>query len=188
MSVGRDYSLVFQINKHYCELRDEFKGIKSINEFSSAGNARKAILLDLAQIGELINHLSKGFINDCDISNIRFAIDIRNVIVHAYGKVDDKRIYETIRDDFEPFIKQMNDVADQRYIKDLNNFVGKQIEVYIEEQIDENQYQGYCADLTTLSGGFQQVCIKMHSPKRVIKAKIDSIKMINNVPTLVGHE
>lgn len=90
MSQGRDYSLICKINKHFNDLMIEFENIKSLEDFSSSGTKRKSILLDLLQIGELVNRLSKSFTDECD-SRVKKIVAVRNIIVHEYERVSDKK-------------------------------------------------------------------------------------------------
>ena len=149
---GRDYSLIYKINKHYSELKDAFKSINTLEDFCNSGTIRKSILMDLLQIGELLNHVSQDFRALLDIDSVRYAIDIRNVIAHEYAKIDDEQIYKTILYNLDPFIENLNIVAKKRYTKSLEALIGKEIKVYITGKYDKEFFKGYSPSLTMLNG------------------------------------
>ncbi len=188
MKEGRDYSLIYKINKHYSELKDEFKSINTLEEFCNSGTIRKSILMDLLQIGELLNHVSQNFRTLLDIDSVRYAIDIRNVIAHEYAKIDDEQIYETILYNLDPFIENLNNVAKKRYTKSLEALIGKEIKVYITSKYDKVFFKGYSPSLTMLNGEFQIVYLSMSEEKKVVSAIVDEFKLVNNNLSLIGHE
>ena len=188
MKEGRDYSLVYKINKHFSELKDAFKSINTLEDFCNSGVIRKSILMDLLQIGELLNHVSPNFKALLDIDSVRYAIDIRNVIAHEYAKIDDEQIYETILYNLNPFIKNLNKVAEKRYIKSLEDLIGKEIKVYISDKCDKGLFKGYSPSLTMLNGEFQIVYISMSEEKKVAYAIVDEFKLIKNNFSLICHE
>lgn len=188
MSAGRDYLIVYKINQHYDELKTIFLKINSLEEFCNGGTTRKAILFDLIQIGELLNHLTPGFRTVLDTTDVKYAVGLRNVIVHDYARIDDEVIYDTIRNDLAPFIENMNDIAKKRYVQNLNNLIGKEVHVLISKKIDSNTYEGFTQSLTSLDGWFQTVHVKMSTEKKIIYATIDEIKQVDNKLILIGHE
>lgn len=188
MKEGRDYSLVYKINKHFSELKDEFKSINTLEDFCNSGVIRKSILMDLLQIGELLNHVSPDFRALLDIDSVRYAIDIRNVIAHEYAKIDDEQIYETILYNLDPFIENLNNVAKKRYEKSLEDLIGKEIKVYIAGRYNKEFFKGYSPSLTMLNGEFQIVYVSMSEEKKVVYAFIDEFKLIKNDLSLIGHE
>ncbi len=187
MSQGRDYSLVYKINKHFNDLMIEFENIKSLEEFSSSGTKRKSILLDLLQIGELVNRLSKPFTDECD-SRVRKIVDVRNIIVHEYERVSDKKIFDILQFDLQPFIDNINTLARKRYNQDLNDLIGKNIEVYVNCLISENVYNCYYDELTTLEGLFQEVQVPLDCIHITVNILVDGVKTTNNKTVLIGHK
>ena len=55
MKEGRDFVLVYHINQHYSDLKEDIDGIISPKEFSESKERRRAILFDFLQIGELMH-------------------------------------------------------------------------------------------------------------------------------------
>ena len=160
MREGRDFALIFHINERYSELKDEFSKVNSAESFSSAGSLRKAILFDFFQIGELINQLSRQFKQAFGNDNIQKVVAVRNRIVHGYGSVDDRKIYLTLKRDLPVFIKELNTYAAKRLEEIRQLFLNKKIGVYLTNKIDENRFEGYTDELTSLNGQFQPVIIE----------------------------
>ena len=166
MKEGRDYSLVFHINERYAELKNEISSIHTLEEFSSSGAVRKAVLFDFLQIGELLNHLSEEFVLGFGKSEIDKVIAIRNRIVHGYGGVKDEIIFRSLMFELYPFIERINNYARERYFSHLKSLIGQNINVTIDSYnkldaiIDDcSIIYGYTSALTNLVGTFQDVIV-----------------------------
>jgi len=55
----------------------------------------KAMAMDLLQIGELANHLSKDFIKKYSDIPFPAIIALRNIVVHGYGLLDKESMWNT---------------------------------------------------------------------------------------------
>ena len=108
---NKDNQLVYHINKHYNELTDELNLIKNFEEFSSNKIIKKAIILDLIQIGENVNKLSIGFQKNINKMNLKGIIGFRNHFVHGYGTNDDKIVWETIKNYLPNLISEINNIS-----------------------------------------------------------------------------
>ena len=107
---NKDNQLVYHINKHYNELTEELNLIKTFEEFSSNKIIKKAIILDLIQIGENVNKLSIGFQKNINKMNLKGIIGFRNHLVHGYGTIDDKIVWETIKNYLPNLISEINNI------------------------------------------------------------------------------
>ncbi len=173
-----DFSIIFHINQHYKDLLYDLKFIKSFEDFTNGNEIRRAILFDFLQIGELLNQLSKDFLNDFNNKHTYDTINIRNRIVHGYGTVDDAIIYSTLKNDFDTFVYELNLFASKRNNSILSELVGKYVEVYIVKDIDEKVSEGYIPGLTTLDNCFQKVYVI--KPLSLSTKKYKVVKLIKN--------
>lgn len=173
-----DFSIIFHINQHYKDLLYDLKFIKSFEDFTNGNEKRRAILFDFLQIGELLNQLSKEFLNDFNNKHTYDTINIRNRIVHGYGTVDDAIIYNTLKNDFDTFVYELNLFASKRNNSILSELVGKYVEVYIVKDIDEKFSEGYIPGLTTLDNSFQKVYVI--KPLSLSTKKYKVVKLIKN--------
>ena len=107
---NKDIQLVYHINKHYNELTEELNLIKTFEEFSSNKIIKKAIILDLIQIGENVNKLSIGFQKNINKMSLKGIIGFRNHLVHGYGTIDDKIVWETIKNYLPNLISEINKI------------------------------------------------------------------------------
>ena len=85
------------ILKHYNELLDEADAYRK--ESLSKVEAlvlKKAIYMDLFQIGEHIKHMSEEVQSRINRNDVRGIIDTRNIIGHAYKEVDPEIIWDSI--------------------------------------------------------------------------------------------
>ena len=165
MKTGRDFSIVYHINSHYRDLVADLSDINSIDEFSNVGHLRKSILFDFFQIGELLNHLSPSFINDFGSKEIEQVISIRNKIVHGYRKVQDEKVFPSLKSELPIFIEKLNDFTDSLYHKTTKNLIGKKVKVFIEED-DKTLYTTL---LTNIEGRFQEVRMADQKDQKTIK-------------------
>lgn len=166
MSAGRDFSIVFHINEHYKEMVNEINSIESYEEFSNSGTLRKAILLDLFQIGELFKQLSKGFKKKFDFKFSDDLIGIRNRIAHGYGAIKNDIIYDTIKNDIPNFIANLNDFSKDLYHNRLKKLLGKRVTVIVDRKINSvhkgityKLNYGMIEIMTALDGEFQDAYI-----------------------------
>ena len=92
--------IINHINDHYQEL----KLVKEFEDFEANKIIKKAIILDLIQIGENLNKLSIEFQKQINKINLRGVVGIRNYLVHGYGTVDDKIVWTAIKENLPNFI------------------------------------------------------------------------------------
>lgn len=106
ISDERDKFYVLKIQE-YCERIEESVARfgDSFEVFSLDADYRDAICMNIFQIGELSNQLSEEFKemnNDLPWNQM---YGIRNVLAHAYIKVDDAIIWDTVKNDI-PKLKE----------------------------------------------------------------------------------
>jgi uncharacterized protein with HEPN domain len=94
---------------HYEELKIEFDKFSNYDEFKDNIVVKKAIVLDFIQIGENVNKLSDEVKNKINKLDIRGVIDFRNRLVHGYGNIDYKIVYNTIKNSLPSLISQLSD-------------------------------------------------------------------------------
>ena len=96
------------IVRHYIELCDE---VIAFNEETSPNERKtvlkKAIYMDLFQIGEHIGKLSPAVRNKIKPLDVKGIISIRNIIGHGYQQVDPEIIWDTIEKDCPRLIKTL---------------------------------------------------------------------------------
>ena len=178
----RDFNLIYHINLHYKDLQQELSTLNSLDDFSCSNFERKATLFDFFQIGELLNHLSDEFCNIFGSKEIYSVVSIRNIIVHGYGSVEDRLVYNSLKNELPSFIKRINNLAESRYGIMTNALIGKMVKVLY----DENGLP-YTDRLTSLYGGFQKLIIKDNA--EIIEGKtitIINIRKIGKETYLIG--
>ena len=106
----RDLQCLEHINRHYQELLEEMTMIDSFEQFCTGGVVTKAIKMDILQIAENINCLSKESILPINTVDLRGIIDIRNHIAHGYATIDDEIIWNVIKIRLPKLIKDINEL------------------------------------------------------------------------------
>lgn len=107
----KDKQYVEHILKHYTELQVELSQVN--NDFETFQNNifyRKAILLDLFQIGELFNGLSDEIKKHFTKEECRGIVDTRNYIAHGYIELKDKSIWNTLYEELPPLVAKLEEL------------------------------------------------------------------------------
>ena len=96
----RDRSYLLRMVE-YCERIDEAKKRfgGSFDEYLNDADYRDVVCMNIFQIGELANQIPediKNFLNDIPW---RQMYAVRNILAHAYVKVDDKIVWDTVVND-----------------------------------------------------------------------------------------
>ena len=107
----KDKQYVEHILKHYTELQVELSQVN--NDFETFQNSifyRKAILLDLFQIGELFNGLSDETKKHFTKEECRGIVDTRNYIAHGYIELKDKSIWNTLYKELPPLVAKLEEL------------------------------------------------------------------------------
>ena len=99
-----DKERVEHIFKHYDELCLEVTTLGKIEEKYQ----KKAIYMDIFQIGEHVNHLSDELVSKLDENDVRGVVNIRNYIGHGYTVLKEKYINEVINIHLPRLIDQLN--------------------------------------------------------------------------------
>ena len=79
-----------------------------LEDFMGDADYRDVIKMNLFQIGENANLLSDSCKEDFKEIPWRQVIGLRNVIAHAYIKVDDQIIWNTVKKDIPELIRSIN--------------------------------------------------------------------------------
>lgn len=93
-TLKNDIELLRKILKHQNGLNETLKvlSLKSINEIVKSNVALKALALDISQIGELTDKLTKDTMDSFVGVDVKLAYSIRNRIAHAYLTVKPQEI------------------------------------------------------------------------------------------------
>jgi inorganic pyrophosphatase len=166
MKEERDFGYIWHINRHYHDLLDDIKGIRTLEEFSASDMKRRAVLFDLFQIGELANHLSPSFVHAFGEDDIDGVVGMRHHVVHGYSKLKDQTVFAAICDRLPSFIDRLNEFGRARYEVFVRSLLGKRVTVYVDrpiafvhEGIAYPLNYGYIEDLTALDGEFQDAYV-----------------------------
>ena len=97
-----DKERIEHIFKHYDELYLEVTLGKIEEKY-----LKKAIYMDIFQIGEHVNHLSDELVSKLDENDVRCVVNIRNYIGHGYTVLKEKYINEVINIHLPRLIDQL---------------------------------------------------------------------------------
>ena len=106
----RDKQAIVHINKHYQELLEEVNQVGDFEEFKKGGVLAKAIKMDILQIAENTNCLTKETASQLTQKDLRGIVDVRNHIAHGYVYVDDEIIWYVIKDCLPTLIRDINNL------------------------------------------------------------------------------
>ena len=110
MKDNRDYGLILRMIEH-CnriqEIKERFGD--NFDAFSEDTAYQDAINMNLFQIGELSNQLSKTFKESVTVIPWHRIYGIRNILAHAYIIVDKETIWLTIDKDIPMLAKQLSE-------------------------------------------------------------------------------
>ena len=96
----RDILLVEKIAKHCREIAETHTEFGDSRElFQSDKPYFKSIAMDLLQIGELANHLSKDFQQKHKDIPFPQIIGMRNIVAHGYGKLTAETVWNISHND-----------------------------------------------------------------------------------------
>ena len=109
--IERDISILKHIVKHCKELAETHTEFGDNYEtFQKDKPYFKAIAMDLLQIGELANHLSKDFqekYTDIPYSRI---ISLRNIVAHGYGRLDIESMWQVSHENTPTLQKRCQEI------------------------------------------------------------------------------
>ena len=200
MKEGRDFAIIYHINSHYSDLKEDLDQIDSFSCFTKSKGIRRAILFDFMQIGELFNHLSKTFLHKFNNDNSIKLISIRNRIVHGYYSIRDDIIYDTLKNHLPLLIKELNEFARNYYTSCLKKLIGRSVEVLVDrpigivhEKIIYKHNYGYIKEMTALDGQFQDAYIlsgskPLYSKEGVVTAIIHRLDDIEDKLIVVDKD
>lgn len=99
-SIDRDIRIIRYISNYCVEVKTAHEDFETSKEkFMSSSTYRNAVTMPILQIGELVNHLSDGFMEthkQIPWSEMR---GIRNLFAHQYHSVDFEIVWSTSLDD-----------------------------------------------------------------------------------------
>ena len=101
------------------ELHKEFND--SYDTFKAGGSYFKSVAMNLLQIGELINNLSKDFQEK--YSHIPYAgiVSLRNVIAHGYGTLEAEKLWIISHKDTIELQKQCTNIISEMKISNRDD-------------------------------------------------------------------
>jgi uncharacterized protein with HEPN domain len=75
-----------------------FAGNLSLEEYLGSALVRAAVERKFEIIGEALNGLAKSHPEVAKrIGDIRYIIAFRNILIHGYATIDDRRVYDTVQ-------------------------------------------------------------------------------------------
>ena len=114
----RDTDGLLRILDHCDRIKDcVSRFVDSLEAFQKDIDYRDAVKMNLFQIGETVNALSeecKEQIKDVPWHRI---YGMRNVIAHGYAKVNDNRIWDTVKEDVPDLFRKVQDALNIRGIR-----------------------------------------------------------------------
>ncbi|MBA2674875.1 HepT-like ribonuclease domain-containing protein [Ramlibacter sp.] len=93
----------------------EFLGAQSIEDYLADKKSRSAIERQLEILGEACGRIAKlepAWLEA--LEGLRFAIGLRNRIIHGYDGIDHGIVYQTVCDDLPPLEAELVRLLDQR--------------------------------------------------------------------------
>jgi len=110
----RDISILEHIVKWCDEIAETHKTFgDDVQVFTNNKDYLKSISMSLLQIGELTNHLSKGFQKNFPQIQYSGIISQRNLIVHGYGMLETKMLWDTSHNDITELKRQCNEIINE---------------------------------------------------------------------------
>lgn len=107
---NRDRICLEYILEHYQELISTYKQLKDYDDFMNNYIFRKAIVFDFIQIGENINKLEEEVRNKINKVDIRGIVDFRNRLVHGYGDIDFKIVWNAVSGSLPRLVNQVKQI------------------------------------------------------------------------------
>jgi uncharacterized protein with HEPN domain len=108
MSDKERYEYILEHYKELCDEADEYRN-EVLTPIESK-TLKKAIEMDLFQIGEHVNRLSKDIQKQINKEDLRGIIDTRNIIGHGYQQVDPNILWDTIDYECPKLISQLTEL------------------------------------------------------------------------------
>jgi uncharacterized protein with HEPN domain len=96
----KDLSILKHILEHCSEIVETHNVFGNDYEiFQKSRPYFKAIAMDLLQIGELTNHLSKEFQENYKSIPYSAIISLRNIVAHGYGRLNAENVWKISKQD-----------------------------------------------------------------------------------------
>ena len=108
MSDEQRYEYILGHYKELCEEAEQYRGEALTKERAIV--LKKAIQMDLFQIGEHMNRFSPEIKKQIKAEDLRGIVDIRNIIGHGYQQVDENIIWDTIDYECPKLISQLKEL------------------------------------------------------------------------------
>ena len=106
---SRDKISLEYILEHYQEITKLIYKL-SFEDFCNNKPIQKTILFDVAQIGENINKLNEEIRTKINKIDIKGVVEFRNRLVHGYGDIDYRIVWNAIEGSLPNLIKQIKDI------------------------------------------------------------------------------
>lgn len=171
---NRNYAYVKRIKQHAEGALKTFNNI-SLETFLEETSDRKAVLFDLFQVGELVSQMTKSLQLSLDKDDFSGIIAVRNHIVHGYDKLNNDIIINCLRNQLEPFVKQLEINAYKIYKQTIMDLLGEYVTVLVDHPIDEQNLlnTGHLRELSSPDYELQRVVIvDLNEPIFQCKCKV----------------
>lgn len=109
--IERDQTYIQRMIEHcdrILEARERFGD--SYEDFVNDADYRDAVCMNIFQIGELVNQISDETKERHDEIPWSKMYGTRNILAHAYIKVDDKVIWQTVEDDIPELKAKLEEI------------------------------------------------------------------------------
>ena len=97
----------------YCKrIEEKMEGVNK-KIFSNDKDIQDIVCFNVMQIGEMANKLQKGFTEKFKQQPWADIVGLRNVIVHAYGSVDEKEMWKCATKEIKPLREYCESILKQ---------------------------------------------------------------------------
>ena len=113
----RDEQIFDKLSQYYSEIQEELESIHdNFNEFEENMIYRKAIMMDVFQIGELFNSMSEKAQKFFSKKDVRGICDIRNHIAHGYVVINNKVVWNIVHDCLPYIVSVVNEIKENKLV------------------------------------------------------------------------
>ena len=115
MSINeRDRGLLMRISEHCSRIEDAKSRFgNTVESYIADADYRDVVCMNIFQIGELSNQLSDDFREEFSDISWHQMYGIRNILAHAYIKIDNETVWRTVQNDIPGLKSRIDEVLNR---------------------------------------------------------------------------